>query len=99
MASRPPTPPRRRRIRRAPTRPRKDLSMKTINRTLAALLLLAGLAAAQTPSAILVGRIVDPTNAAVAGAAIRVRNVDTNVVRTAETQLEGEYTVAALTPG
>ena len=62
-------------------------------------LVFAGLAAAQTPSAILVGRIVDPSNSAVTGASIRVRNVDTNEVRAAETTAEGEYTVAALPPG
>jgi hypothetical protein len=65
----------------------------------AAFLVFAGLAAAQTPTATLVGRVVDATGAAVTGADIRVRNVETNEVRTAQTLLEGEYTVPGLSPG
>src|SRR4051794_17741839 len=61
--------------------------------------LFAAVADAQAPSATLVGRIVDASNAAVANAAIRVRNVATNELRHAETQLNGEYTMAALPPG
>ena len=44
----------------------------------------AGLTAAQTPTATLVGRIVDVTRSAVAGATIRVRSVETNEIRIAE---------------
>jgi len=65
----------------------------------AAFLVFAGLAAAQTPTATLVGRVVDATRAGVTGADIRVRNVETNEVRTAQTLLDGEYTVADLPPG
>ncbi|HKE21195.1 MAG TPA: carboxypeptidase-like regulatory domain-containing protein [Bryobacteraceae bacterium] len=68
-------------------------------RLLAAVLLFAGLAAAQTPTATVVGRIVDPTRAAVAGATVRVRNVDTNDTRTVQSTAEGEYTVSSLPPG
>jgi hypothetical protein len=66
---------------------------------LLSLCLFAGLAAAQSPSASLVGRIVDASNAAVVSASVRVRNVDTNEMRTAETKVDGEYTVSALQPG
>ncbi|HEV3200317.1 MAG TPA: carboxypeptidase regulatory-like domain-containing protein, partial [Bryobacteraceae bacterium] len=59
----------------------------------------AGLLAAQTPAATLVGRIVDPSHAGIAGATIRVRNVDTNDTRTAQSQIDGEFTVSSLPPG
>ena len=64
-------------------------------------LLLAGSLAAfaQAPTATLVGRIVDASHAAVPGVAIKVRQVDTNAVRTAQTTAEGEYTVSALASG
>jgi len=62
-------------------------------------LLFAGLLAAQTPTATVVGRIVDSSNAAIAGAAVRVRNVNTNEIRTAQSQFDGEYTVSSLSPG
>src|SRR5580693_1090854 len=64
-------------------------------------LLLAGslAAVAQAPTATLVGRIVDASHAAVPGVAIKVRQVDNNLVRTAQTTGEGEYTVSALAPG
>jgi outer membrane receptor protein involved in Fe transport len=61
--------------------------------------LLSGLLAAQTPTATLVGRITDATRAAVGDAAIRVRDVNTNEVRTARSMGEGEYTVSSLAPG
>jgi len=65
----------------------------------AASLIFAGLAAAQTPTATLVGRVVDSTHAGVAGASVRVRSVDTNEVRTAQSLIDGQYTVANLAPG
>src|SRR4051794_14324746 len=103
MGNRRRTRPRPCRIRRAPiSSVRKDLSMTTLRRSALSLALLTffgGLAAAQAPSATVVGRVVDPTNAAVHGAAVRVRNAATNDVRTAQTQVDGNYTVAALPPG
>src|ERR1035437_6591704 len=62
-------------------------------------LLFAGLMAAQTPAATLVGRIVDASHAAVVDAAIRVRDVNTNEIRTARSSGEGEYPVSSLPPG
>jgi outer membrane receptor protein involved in Fe transport len=76
--------------------------MTTLRRSALSLTLLTffgGLAAAQAPSATVVGRVVDPTNAVVHGATVRVRNLATNEVRTAQTQVDGNYTVAALPPG
>src|SRR4051812_2781535 len=75
------------------------MSMKTLHNSVTLLLFAAAVAAAQTPSATLVGRIVDPSSAAVVGASVRVRNVDTNDTRVTETKVDGEYTVAALAPG
>src|SRR5262245_36887098 len=59
----------------------------------------ATMAFAQTPAATLVGRIFDPSHAAVTGATIRVRNVDTNDVRTGQSQVDGAYTISSLAPG
>src|SRR5512140_3281659 len=53
----------------------------------------------QTTSATLVGRILDPSHAAVAGATVRVRSLTTNEIRTAQSHSDGEYTVSALAPG
>ena len=66
---------------------------------LAATIIFAGLAVAQTPTGSIVGRVADSTHAGVPGASIRVRNVDTNLTRTVESQAEGEYTVSSLAPG
>ena len=63
------------------------------------LFLCAGLADGQTPAATLVGRVVDASHAAVGGATVRVRSIGTNEIRTAETQVDGGYTVSSLTPG
>src|SRR5712692_10605665 len=71
-------------------------AMRTV---FAALFLFAGLLPAQTTSATLLGRIGDVTHAAVADAAIRVRHVSTNEVRTVRSLAEGEYTVSSLAPG
>jgi hypothetical protein len=66
---------------------------------LAASLIFAAWAAAQTPTGSIVGRVTDSTHAGVPGAAIRVRNVNTNLARTAESHEDGEYTVSNLDPG
>jgi len=54
---------------------------------------------AQTPTATLVGRITDASHAVVAGADVRVRNLETNELRSVKSQNEGEFTVADLRPG
>lgn len=65
----------------------------------AALLLFAGLLAAQTTTATLVGRIVDASHAGVTMATVTVRDVNTNETRTVQSQTEGEYTISNLAPG
>jgi len=62
-------------------------------------LVLASMAAAQVPTATLVGRVTDASHAPVPGATIQVRNVNTNEIRTAQTGADGEYTVSNLLPG
>src|SRR6266849_3769411 len=62
-------------------------------------LFVTGIAAAQTPSATLVGRVTDPSHAGVRGATIQVRNVNTNESRTVQSQADGEYTLSNLPPG
>jgi hypothetical protein len=66
---------------------------------LAALLLFAGVAVAQAPTATIVGRITDASGGGVSATAIHVRNVDTNEVRNAQSLGDGEYTVSSLAPG
>src|SRR5579871_563642 len=53
----------------------------------------------QTPSASVVGRVVDATGAVVPGVAIRIVNVDTNQKYTAASNSIGDYTVPYLNPG
>src|SRR5215210_7663364 len=45
------------------------------------------------------GNITDPNGAAVAGATVVVKNVDTNVSQTITTNEDGAYTVPFLLPG
>ena len=59
----------------------------------------ATIAAAQTSSGSIVGRVTDSTHAMIASASIKVRNVATNQTRTAETQIDGQYTVSNLPAG
>jgi hypothetical protein len=66
--------------------------------TLAALAFVA-VVAAQTPTATLVGRVADSSRAAVPGAAIQVRRTTTNETRTAQSDANGDFTVAGLPPG
>jgi len=63
------------------------------------LLLLALAGVAQTFNARLSGTVVDPTGAPVAGARIQVRQLDTNAVKSAETDTSGVYTIPILPPG
>src|SRR5579884_1550093 len=66
---------------------------------LAALLMAAPLGFAQTPTASLVGRIVDPSHAVVVAAAVQVRNLETNELRVIASQIDGQFTIADLRPG
>src|SRR6476620_928179 len=59
---------------------------------------LAALSAQETRSVIL-GRVVDPQNSAVAGATVVVTNTDTNTVMTLTTNDTGYYEANLLLPG
>lgn len=62
-------------------------------------LLTAVSAFAQTPTASVVGRVVDPSGAVVPGISIKVLNVETNQSSRATTNAVGDYTVPFLIPG
>lgn len=75
--------------------------MKATTLALAALLvlLLQPLAFAQTHRGSIRGIVTDPQGAVIAGAAVKVTNVETNETRTATTNEEGVYTISSLSPG
>ncbi|HYN85766.1 MAG TPA: TonB-dependent receptor [Pyrinomonadaceae bacterium] len=54
---------------------------------------------AQTETGQISGKVVDPNGAAVAGASVMVRNIETGTERTVTTDDEGAYTVTNLQPG
>ncbi len=68
---------------------------------LLAALALPALARAQSrlTGADLVGRVTDESHAVIPGAAVTVTNRDTNLVRTVNTDAQGEFKVPALPPG
>jgi outer membrane receptor protein involved in Fe transport len=66
---------------------------------LARALFLATALFGQTPSASVVGRVVDVTGAVVPGVAIKITNTGTNQKYDASTNAVGDYTVLYLTPG
>ena len=79
-----------------------QMSINAIRRVLAvALLLLSAfvLAGAQEFRGSVTGKITDPNGAAVPGATVAIRNVDTNVEATATTNEEGAYSFPLLQPG
>jgi hypothetical protein len=67
--------------------------------SLIAIGVLSGAAASAQPSGYLYGRILDPSDAAVAEAAITVLNEDSGFRRTMESQSDGVYSVGSLAPG
>ncbi|MCL4850465.1 MAG: carboxypeptidase regulatory-like domain-containing protein [Bryobacteraceae bacterium] len=66
---------------------------------LIALLLLTRAVYPQGTAARLIGFVSDPSGAAVVGTTVAVRNVATNLERSAQTNETGDYTVANLPPG
>src|SRR5262245_5697529 len=62
-------------------------------------LLLATAAVAQTTNATVVGDVTDPQQAAVVGATVTVKEIDTGVTRTVQTSPSGSYRVFPLLPG
>jgi outer membrane receptor protein involved in Fe transport len=75
--------------------------MKAIGRatTVVAMVLIATVAAAQQETATVLGAIVDAQGAAVPGATVTVRNVDTGFTRTGISDAEGRYRIVAIPPG
>lgn len=63
--------------------------------------LLAGTAAAQSQitTAVIQGTVTDPSGGVVPGAAIEAKNLDTNVVRTVQTDADGRFVFLQLQPG
>src|SRR5689334_23120487 len=49
--------------------------------------------------ATLTGRVVDPSDAPISGAAVTVKNEGTNITNTGKTDAKGNYTVLYLPPG
>ena len=66
---------------------------------LAALMLAAVSGSAQLDTGTISGSVTDPSGAAIAGAAIMIRNVATGVTRTLETNAVGRYEATALPVG
>ena len=62
-------------------------------------ILFCSFAFASSPTGTITGTITDPSGAVVTKARVIVRNEDTNAIRDAETNDDGDYTVALLPPG
>src|SRR5687767_14089928 len=63
------------------------------------LLLIARVAPAQEFRATLSGRVLDPSQAAIAGAVVQARNAQTNEVSSATSDAQGLYTIPFMRPG
>ncbi len=63
------------------------------------LTLLAALAVAQDFRATIVGRVTDPSKAAIPNAQVSVKNLGTNEITTMTTSSEGNYRAPFLRPG
>ena len=67
--------------------------------TIAAFLALAASALGQTDTGSLTGRVVDPSGAGVASAAIQLRNVNSGAARDGRASADGLYQFNLLPPG
>jgi hypothetical protein len=74
----------------------KTLSLASI---VALLLLCPSFASAQTDRASIRGKVLDPNNAVIPDASIRLTSQETQETRTVTSDSEGEYVVSALSPG
>ena len=68
-------------------------TLGALYRAVVFLLSISACAFAQNPTATVVGTVRDATGAFVAGAEVRVRNVETNDVHVTKTTPEGEFTM------
>ena len=60
---------------------------------------LAAVGLGQTTTGTIVGTITDPSQAAIAGVAVTITNVDTGIARSVTTNAVGEFIVPSLLPG
>ena len=67
--------------------------------TVGFILLWAAPLLAQTTTGTIVGMVTDKSGALIQRAKVTVRNQETNLLRTVETDQRGEYTVPLLSPG
>ena len=72
--------------------------MRMLRFALAAMLCTAILPG-QTPTASVVGRVVDPSGGVVPGVTIKVTNLETNQTHTSSSNGAGDYTIPYLDPG
>lgn len=68
-------------------------------RYLGLFLMLAGLVSGQTPTASVVGRVVDASGAVIPGVSVKVVQLETNQAFARVTDAAGDFTVPYLTPG
>lgn len=73
--------------------------MKTLSSLFIGLLILYSAAPAQEFRGTITGQVLDPSGAAVPGAKVQVRNVETNTLTNAATNGEGVYNALFLLPG
>ena len=66
---------------------------------LALFFLVPGLSFAQIDTGSIVGQVSDPSGAGIPGATLTLKNEATSVSRTVNTNNDGEYQFAAITPG
>jgi len=64
-----------------------------------ALVMLSGIALAQSATGQIIGKVTDPNGAVVSGAAVTIKSLDTAREVTAVSDDQGSYTVTALQPG
>jgi Carboxypeptidase regulatory-like domain/TonB dependent receptor len=76
----------------------KKMKMKSVLATTFAFAFL-GSAMAQSPTATLVGTVRDAQRAVIVDAEVKVRDTNTNAIRTAKTNAQGEYSISGLDPG
>ena len=66
---------------------------------IALMILCGGAAEAQTFRGTVLGTVTDSSGAAVAGAAVQVKNIDTGLTRTVTTSVDGSYAAPELPIG
>lgn len=71
----------------------------TLRLTVALFAGLSGLAHAQVEQGSFVGRIIDPSGAAIVGASVSARNVDTGIVQTVKANDVGDYVITPVLAG